>query len=426
MPRRTSVTVLTVHKAKGLEFPTVFLPGLVDGRFPATARRDRLEIPDALLHETIPSGDHHLQEERRLFFVGMTRARDELILSHAADYGGRRAPARLAVRARGPRPADRGAGPAAASARPAPLERLGPHGRPSRPARSAGASRRPPSTEPLSLSFYQVDDYLTCPQKYRFNHMLRVPVSPHHSIIYGAALHRAVQEFHKRHARGEVMTEAELCASFEAAWSSEGFLNRDHELARLEAGPGGPPPVPGGAARARRGHPGLRRAGLRVQPERRSDPRALGSGRRRAGQRTSRRRASSRMPATTRAFAPDVIEPTLALLPRETVTITDYKSSDVRDPDKARQRARNSLQLTIYAMGWQAMTGRLPDAVQLSFLETGLVGRAGVDDKRLAKGKAQIEAAASGIRARDFTPKPDLVACSYCPFRDICPASLAR
>ncbi|MGH2465980.1 MAG: RecB family exonuclease, partial [Candidatus Limnocylindrales bacterium] len=129
---------------------------------------------------------------------------------------------------------------------------------------------------------------------------------------------------------------------------------------------------------------------------------------------------------TSGDVAPDVVEPTLALLPREVVTITDYKSSDVRDPDKARQRARDSLQLTIYAMGWQAMTGRLPDAVQLSFLETGLVGRAEVDDKRLAKGRAQIEAAASGIRARDFTPRPDLVACSYCPFRDICPASLAR
>jgi hypothetical protein len=123
---------------------------------------------------------------------------------------------------------------------------------------------------------------------------------------------------------------------------------------------------------------------------------------------------------------PDVVEPTLALMPREKVTITDYKSSDVRDPAKARQRARDSLQLTIYAMGWQAMTGRLPDAVQLNFLESGLVGRAGVDERRLVRGRAQIEAAASGIRARDFSAKPDLLGCTYCAFRDICPASVAR
>ena len=116
----------------------------------------------------------------------------------------------------------------------------------------------------------------------------------------------------------------------------------------------------------------------------------------------------------------------LPLLPRERVTITDYKSSDVRDPAVARQRARDSLQLTIYAMGYQAQTGRLPDAVQLPFLESGLVGRAEVDDRRLEKGRAQIGRATEGMRARDYTARPDSLSCSYCPYRDICPSSLAR
>jgi len=125
-------------------------------------------------------------------------------------------------------------------------------------------------------------------------------------------------------------------------------------------------------------------------------------------------------------LAPDVVADTLPLMPRERVTITDYKSSDVRDPAQARQRARDSLQLTIYAMGYQALTGRLPDAVQLYFLESGLVGRAEVDDRRIARAQAQIAGAAQGIRARDFRAKPDPLACTYCPFRDICPASVAR
>src|SRR4029077_2497098 len=93
-----------------------------------------------------------------------------------------------------------------------------------------------PLTEPLSLSFYQVDDYLTCPLKYKYAHVLRVPLAPHHAIIYGAALHKAVQLFHHRHAKGQVMSEVELDAAFEAAWSSEGFMSRDHEEARLTAG----------------------------------------------------------------------------------------------------------------------------------------------------------------------------------------------
>ena len=86
-----AVAVLTVHKAKGLEFPTVFMVGLVDGRFPGANRRDPLAIPAELLALSPVEGDAHLREERRLFYVGMTRARDELILTNAADYGGRRA-----------------------------------------------------------------------------------------------------------------------------------------------------------------------------------------------------------------------------------------------------------------------------------------------------------------------------------------------
>ncbi len=110
----------------------------------------------------------------------------------------------------------------------------------------------------------------------------------------------------------------------------------------------------------------------------------------------------------------------------ERVTVTDYKSSDVRDPAKARERARESLQLQIYAMGYEAMTGRLPDAVALHFLESGLVGRVEVDPKRLARARERIATAAAGMRARDYTPKPDYLACTYCAFRDICPSSVAR
>ena len=122
----------------------------------------------------------------------------------------------------------------------------------------------------------------------------------------------------------------------------------------------------------------------------------------------------------------DVVEPMLELLGPEEVTITDYKSSDVRDPAIARQRARDSLQLQIYAMGYEAMTGRLPDAIALYFLESGLIGEVEVDPRRLARARERIATAAAGMRARDYTPKPDYLACTYCAFRDICPSSVAR
>jgi DNA helicase-2/ATP-dependent DNA helicase PcrA len=289
-----------------------------------------------------------------------------------------------------------------------------------------------PTAEPLTLSFGQIDDYLTCPKKYRYQHVLRLPVAPHHAMIYGSALHKAVQEFHRRHARGDVMSEAELIDAFEVAWRNEGFLTREHEEARMEAGrtalrrfrteqlqPGAviPAYVEREFAFSLRGDR-IKGRWDRVDIEPAGDAVDV-----RAGV-TAPAAVGGRQPLAV--LTPDVITDTLPLMGRERVTITDYKSSDVRDPAIARQRARESLQLTIYAMGYQALTGRLPDAVQLSFLESGLVGRAEVDDRRIAKAQTQIADAATGIRARDFHAKPDPLSCTYCPFRDICPASAAR
>jgi hypothetical protein len=77
-------------------------------------------------------------------------------------------------------------------------------------------------------------------------------------------------------------------------------------------------------------------------------------------------------------------------------------------------------------MGYEAMTGRLPDAVALHFLESGLVGTTAVDRKRIDKARTAIRTAAAGIRERDFTATPDRLACSWCAFREICPASAVR
>ena len=415
-PDADAVAVLTVHKAKGLEFPVVFLPGMVAGRFPSSGRGEPLALPAGLGRGAPPSAEAALGEERRLCYVAMTRARDELILSHAADYGGARArrvsPFVLEALDRPVASAMTGAGARTST----PLERLDTFER----STVVPAGPDGPITEPLSLSFYQVDDYLTCPLKYKYAHVLRVPLAPHHAIIYGAALHKAVQLFHHRHAKGHVMSEAELDDVFQSAWSNEGFVSRGHEEARLVAGRA--------ALRRFREAQLLPDAVIPTYVEREFSFTLGGDRVRGRWDRVDVVPAEEGSAAAEQRPEPsaDVVSPTLGILGPERVTITDYKSSDVRDPAKARQRARDSLQLQIYAMGYEAMTGRLPDAIALHFLESGLIGKVEVDPKRLAKARERIAQAAAGMRARDYTPKPDYLACTYCAFRDICPASVAR
>ena len=420
-PTADAVAVLTVHKAKGLEFAVVVIPGLVAGRFPSATRSAPLPMPDALLQTPVTGSDPHLPEERRLFFVAMTRARDELILTHAADYGGARArrisPFVLEAldlptsESAGMRVADRD-----------PLARIATFATVREPSREQTLT---PIEGPLSLSHSSIDAYLQCPRKYQYSHVLRVPTAPHHSLVYGAALHQAVQEFHRAEGRGRAMSQKELEGVFEGAWTNEGFVSREHEQARLAAGRTA-------LSRFRNGQ----LAPDAVVPAwvERDFSFSLDGDRIRG--RFDRvdivpeEGATPVDPASALAQASagraDVIEPTLQLLGREQVTITDYKSSDVRDPVKARQRARDSLQLQIYAMAYEAMSGRLPDAVQLHFLDSGLIGRVPVEAERLAKARTRIGVAAAGIRARDYAPRPDTMACTYCPYREICPSSAAR
>ncbi|MEK6757966.1 MAG: ATP-dependent helicase, partial [Nanoarchaeota archaeon] len=82
-----AVSIMTLHGAKGLEFPVVFLVNLVSQRFPSVERREQIPIPESLIREILPTGDYHLEEERRLFYVGMTRAKDKLFLTAAEFYG---------------------------------------------------------------------------------------------------------------------------------------------------------------------------------------------------------------------------------------------------------------------------------------------------------------------------------------------------
>ncbi|MFH1047719.1 MAG: ATP-dependent DNA helicase [Patescibacteria group bacterium] len=177
------VHVMTVHSSKGLEFAYVFIVNLVDQRFPTTNRGGEIYLPDELTKEIIPDGDMHLEEERRLFYVAMTRAKDGLFLSSAEDYGGRRRkkPSRFLLELGFDKPE------ATPSLKRMEEIQVMPEVPAIRPA--------PGYAPPTSFSFSQLEAYYKCPAQYRFAHVLRLPIFGKPSMSFGKTMHATLELF---------------------------------------------------------------------------------------------------------------------------------------------------------------------------------------------------------------------------------------
>jgi DNA helicase-2/ATP-dependent DNA helicase PcrA len=246
-------------------------------------------------------------------------------------------------------------------------------------------------SEPLAVSHNQVDDYETCPLKYYYIHILRIPLRQHHSVVYGSALHKAVEFYLRRRAAGNLTALEDLLRAFDDAWRNEGFLTREHEEQRKRAG-----------------IQGL----TRFYHEEEANGRKPAAVEQEFGFELGATRVRGRF---------DRVDETPA-----GAIIVDYKSSDVADQKRADQRARESLQLQIYALAWRSMTGRLPAGVELRFLDSGLVGRHLPTQEDLAKAREAIEVAARGIRRRRFGATPSHQTCRYCPYNQICPSTATQ
>lgn len=187
-----AIKILTAHGAKGLEFKYVFIANLVDKRFPTTLRGEPIELPDALVKEILPEGDIHLEEERRLFYVAMTRAKQGLYFSWAPDYGGKvkKKPSRFLTElglAENSKPESRKKIVIAGS---------DPQSRNLLVASEPGLRVKPGMTAklPRHFSYSQLAAYSACPYQYRFAHILKIPVRGKEMFSFGKTMHATLQK----------------------------------------------------------------------------------------------------------------------------------------------------------------------------------------------------------------------------------------
>ena len=381
-----AVNILTIHKAKGLEFRVVFLVGLVQGKFPLPRRSQQIELPDALIKEVLPTGDFHIQEERRLFYVGLTRAKEELYLCSAEDYGGKRLRkvSQFVFEALGIGPGEEAQKKKTAAIES--IKRFAPAKELPRP-----AIQLIPEDKLISLSYYHIDDYLTCPLKYKYVNILRVPIMEHHTVIYGRAMHEAVSQYLLRRLSGDKVSMDQLLDCFEANFDPQGFLDASHQEERF-----------------RIGREALARF-YKDEENRNSLPRFI------------EKEFSFVIGDNKITGRFDRID-----MEKAGPVIMDFKTSAIKTRKDADKRVKESKQLALYALAYQHIFGVLPIAVELYFLESGIIGRHELNEKDLDDVREDILEVAAGIRQQNYPAKPEYKACTYCAYNQICPEGVIR
>lgn len=175
-----SLKVMTVHAAKGLEFKYVFVINMVEQRFPTREKSEPIEIPGALIKDILPEGDFHLQEERRLFYVAVTRAKTHLYFSWAKDYGGTRAKKPSVFLQE---------------------TKLVPSDSVNKATGKVIFTRAAPKQEtlfyspPTQFSYSQLNDFKNCPLRYKYQHYLKLPVAGSCHLSFGQTIHKAFEEY---------------------------------------------------------------------------------------------------------------------------------------------------------------------------------------------------------------------------------------
>lgn len=222
-----TVNLSTIHSAKGLEYEAVFMVNLVSGRFPSRERGDLIEIPSELIKETLPTEDEHLQEERRLFYVAMTRAKKHLFLTYANNYGGKRDTAVSGFIS------ETGLKVSQKVAQEQTKETQTMFGVKSqyRKQQNVGGVFRLDYVNYTQISAYQI-----CPLKYKYAHVIKIPTQPSFALTFGNSIHSTLREFHTEDIfNGNVSCER-LLELYKKNWDGTGYLDPKQREQRFASG----------------------------------------------------------------------------------------------------------------------------------------------------------------------------------------------
>lgn len=233
--QNNAVNILTVHSSKGLEFPIVFLVNLVSQRFPTRERAEKIPIPEELIKEIISEGDYHLQEERRLFYVGLTRARDLLFLTAASFYGQGKRDRKVSpfiYETLGKKEAEKIIN--------LEKENKNEHQLTFSDWNTKKDKRETKKTKPKKkflvdyLSYSQIQTFDLCPLHYKLKYILKIPTPQTAFQAFGTSIHAVLKDYYQNWGIGNKFKINDVDILLKKDWISEGYSSKNHERKSLE------------------------------------------------------------------------------------------------------------------------------------------------------------------------------------------------
>lgn len=391
---RDAVQFMSVHAAKGLEFPHVFIIRATTPSFPANYRENLFEFPQALRDPlSAVEGEIkelHRQEERRLFYVAMTRAKDTLTICGKRSRSKKPALPPMFMEATPPGfikefVSDK-------TLRDSCLPRLAEF-RPEIEAATTvqayssvgGWMLLPPSRplDKLSLSATQIETYDTCPLRFKIETDWNIPGEPVPAMQFGNAVHTALKGYYDAVQVGRPLSREQFVRIFEEQMEISPFEELHQKQLYIEQG-----------------------------------QRQLGE-----FYDLRNREPQPEVIATEKSFAFELAGVKVIgridrvdRLPGGAIRIIDYKTGSPRDEEDAEK----SLQLSIYALASQELWQQTPQSIAFYNLENNQPAATTRDDGQLEETKRKIAYVADAIRANEFAPQTGYH-CKWCGYRELCP-----